>query len=317
MTAPQSYKMARKLEITSLTRDEVQNRTGINIVNGQGNTYELVRVTNKDKVTEMIIKEKDGVKRKLRTGKKTKWERLCDEKGCYKQDSRTGKCFSHGGGYQCAKEGCDTAVKTEGKLCILHGRISKPCSHDGCELKVRLRGLCNKHGGYPMCAHRSCEEKAITSSPMCKEHTSEKVLEERRAAERVYMKKIKDENPSFRIMHAHRTYLYGFLSKEATRAEKMTEHRKLIGGDRDKVRAHVQSLFKDGMTWENYGEWEFDHIIPWSLFDLTNQAHKEVCLHYLNIQPLWNSANRSKKDELRLDMVSDELAKMFIRLEED
>jgi hypothetical protein len=310
--------MERKIIKTKANSDDVAQ-----MINGPTTTnnscpYYFVSFMRKDKTVSFLAREKKGGKFGWRknTSKPGKWERLCGQEGCYKQNGGNGKCFTHGGGFKCIKDGCNTAVKTKGKPCVAHGNVRKNCIHEGCKAKARIRDLCSLHGGYAICAHPSCEERATTRSPMCTNHTSKKVLDTRRGRDRVYMKKVKDENPSFRTVHTHRTYLYGFLSKEPVRGEKMTEHRKLIGGDRNKVRAHVESLFKDGMTWENYGEWEFDHIIPWTLFDLTKDSHKKVCFHYLNIQPLWASDNRSKKAKLCLEMVSDELATMFIPLGE-
>ena len=47
------------------------------------------------------------------------------------------------------------------------------------------------------------------------------------------------------------------------------------------------------MTWENYGEWEIDHIIP---IKYQKPSIEEVIerLNYTNTQPLWASKNRSK-----------------------
>ena len=56
---------------------------------------------------------------------------------------------------------------------------------------------------------------------------------------------------------------------------------------------HIESNFKPGMSWENYGEWEIDHIIPQSSFDPEDNVLKKA--HALsNLQPLWAEENRSK-----------------------
>jgi len=45
----------------------------------------------------------------------------------------------------------------------------------------------------------------------------------------------------------------------------------LIGCNIDHVKKHLESLFKEGMTWENYGinGWHIDHIMPCSSFNLS------------------------------------------------
>ena len=58
------------------------------------------------------------------------------------------------------------------------------------------------------------------------------------------------------------------------------------------VRDHIQSKFSDGMSWDNMGEWEIDHIIPLSVAK-TEEDLIGLC-HYTNLQPLWRTDNRKK-----------------------
>lgn len=68
-------------------------------------------------------------------------------------------------------------------------------------------------------------------------------------------------------------------------------NRETMGCTRDELRAHYESLFKPGMTWENYGEWENDHIKEMSKFDLENEETWKECMHYSNLQPQWKTLN--------------------------
>ena len=56
---------------------------------------------------------------------------------------------------------------------------------------------------------------------------------------------------------------------------------------------HLQSLFVDGMSWNNYGEWHIDHVKPRCLFSV--EEVKE-CWSLSNLQPLWAVDNMSKRD---------------------
>ena len=50
----------------------------------------------------------------------------------------------------------------------------------------------------------------------------------------------------------------------------------------------------DGMNFNNYGDWELDHIKPLTKYDLTDENEIRECFHYSNIQPLWKIDNRKK-----------------------
>lgn len=70
---------------------------------------------------------------------------------------------------------------------------------------------------------------------------------------------------------------------------------KLFGGTRDVIRTHLQSKFRDDMSWDNYGSlWEVDHVISVSYYKMDNKADVLECFHYSNTQPLMCSENRSK-----------------------
>jgi hypothetical protein len=76
----------------------------------------------------------------------------------------------------------------------------------------------------------------------------------------------------------------------------------LLGCTPDEFRAHLESLFTEGMSWENYGvyklggemTWHVDHIKPCDSFDLTDESQQLECFHYSNMQPLWAEENLKK-----------------------
>jgi len=59
---------------------------------------------------------------------------------------------------------------------------------------------------------------------------------------------------------------------------------------------YIESRFLEGMTWSNYGEWEYDHIIPVSLYKSEEWVNKSC--YYKNFQPLWKDDNRAKGDNI-------------------
>lgn len=68
----------------------------------------------------------------------------------------------------------------------------------------------------------------------------------------------------------------------------------LLGCSFNFYKEYIESLFTDGMTWENHGLWHIDHKIPCASFDLNNPEGQKKCFHYSNTQPLWAKDNLRK-----------------------
>ena len=71
-----------------------------------------------------------------------------------------------------------------------------------------------------------------------------------------------------------------------------------VGCTSDELRAHIEAQWIEGMTWDNYGEWHVDHILPCAAFDLTDKELVKICFHYSNLQPLWAEDNLLKSDSV-------------------
>ena len=84
------------------------------------------------------------------------------------------------------------------------------------------------------------------------------------------------------------------LHKALHRNQKINTTIKLLGCDVNFLKIYLKNLFSDGMTWENYGKWEIDHIVPCSSFDLSKPEEQRRCFHYTNLQPLWENENIKK-----------------------
>ena len=72
-----------------------------------------------------------------------------------------------------------------------------------------------------------------------------------------------------------------------------------LGCSYAELRKHIENLFQPGMTWENRGEREIDHIRPCASFDLMDPEQQKCCFHYTNLQPLWRHENRAKGAKCR------------------
>lgn len=68
----------------------------------------------------------------------------------------------------------------------------------------------------------------------------------------------------------------------------------LIGINIVLYRDYIESLFTEGMSWDNYGAWHIDHSRPCASFDLTDIIQQHFCFNYRNTQPMWGDENFQK-----------------------
>lgn len=97
-------------------------------------------------------------------------------------------------------------------------------------------------------------------------------------------------DPLYRFQARCRTRVYQALTQMGYR--KASRAYSLIGCSRPDLVAMISAKFEPGMNWDNYGEWHIDHKIPIS--SAANQSETELLCHYLNMQPMWASANIAK-----------------------
>ena len=84
-----------------------------------------------------------------------------------------------------------------------------------------------------------------------------------------------------------------FKFELAKRGEKQsTKTNKYLGCTWEFLRGYLASKFTDEMSWDNYGDWHVDHIIPLASARTKDELIK-LC-HYSNLQPLWAFDNLSK-----------------------
>ncbi len=77
-----------------------------------------------------------------------------------------------------------------------------------------------------------------------------------------------------------------------------------LGCSIEEFKIYIESLFAEGMSWENYGNkkingkivfgWHLDHIIPLVSFNLADREQFLIACHFTNMQPLWASENLRK-----------------------
>lgn len=105
-----------------------------------------------------------------------------------------------------------------------------------------------------------------------------------------YMRERRQSNPVARLACNIRRRLNYALSVGGW--EKSINTSQIIGCDWETLRRHLESQFSDGMSWDNMGAWEIDHIIPYA----SAKTEEDVLRlsNYKNLQPLWKKDNRRK-----------------------
>ena len=79
----------------------------------------------------------------------------------------------------------------------------------------------------------------------------------------------------------------------------------ILGCDYMLFKEWIESKFTDGMSWDNYGEWHYEHLIPTSYAETIDEVY-ELC-HHSNYRPMWGNENLTKSNKLYIDEIPEEL----------
>jgi len=81
--------------------------------------------------------------------------------------------------------------------------------------------------------------------------------------------------------------------------QKSSRTLKLLGCSVEQLRSHLESQFRRGMTWGNWGAlWHIDHREPCAAFDLSDPRQQMRCFHFSNLQPLKIKDNLCKNAKI-------------------
>jgi hypothetical protein len=128
---------------------------------------------------------------------------------------------------------------------------------------------------------------------------------ERRSIDSEYDKKLKAYDVKRKRRNEKNNPMAGFIQKMRQSIRRSLKRKgytknsntcKILGISWEEFKPYFESLFQEGMTWDNYGEWEIDHIVPISS-GKTEEDVIKLC-HYKNLQPLWKEDNRKKGNKL-------------------
>lgn len=103
-----------------------------------------------------------------------------------------------------------------------------------------------------------------------------------------YFKTRLKTDPIYRLKKNLRTRI-GLAIKTNQKTGKMLDY---LGCSIEEFKYYLEEQFYNGMTWDNYGQWHIDHIVP--LNEATNSKELYELCHFSNLQPLWAIDNLRK-----------------------
>jgi len=134
------------------------------------------------------------------------------------------------------------------------------------------------------------EERAAAhyAKPEVKEHY--------RKYRRDWMRNRRKEDPAFKLQGVVSRAVWGALNGR----EKSSRTFDALPYTPEQLKEHLESQFEDWMSWDNYGEWEVDHIYPQSLlpYDSLDHPNFQRCWALENLQPLGKIENIKKSNKI-------------------
>lgn len=157
--------------------------------------------------------------------------------------------------------------------------------------------------GHQIYCSDSCNQKACRLRHLALDKARKKAYREKNKAKiaadhKTWRANNKDKVKAYLAIPSNKiaANLRSRLSKAIGRKQKTVSMNEYLGCSLEELKRHLESQFKAGMTWDNYGEWHIDHIKPLILFDLSDPEQVKQACNYKNLQPLWAKDNISKGD---------------------
>lgn len=167
------------------------------------------------------------------------------------------------------------------------------CSVSDCSIALFMRndsGLCQAHFHKEyMKSYQMTGEQYIRTRTVSREY-------KKNNAEKIYLaqKQRELEDINFKIKRRLRHRIYCALRFNT----KVGSAVKDLGCSIEEFKQYLESKFVESMTWENYGKWHIDHVVPLDSFNLSNREELLLACHYTNLQPLWAKDNLVKSNKI-------------------
>jgi hypothetical protein len=126
----------------------------------------------------------------------------------------------------------------------------------------------------------------------------EKNTEKIREVKRNYERTRKSNDPIYKLISNFRTAIYQVLKEN--NVEKNGHYFEVLKYSPEELILRLEKQFVDGMSWDNYGKWHVDHILPITSFNINEIGDEEFmkCWSLSNLQPLWGDENVRKSNKI-------------------
>lgn len=151
----------------------------------------------------------------------------------------------------------------------------------------------------------NCKEKSKENKKNNREKLKEKSKEYR---QREYViqrtkdyRKERMKEPNYKLRDRIRCLFKSYFNSQGT-SKQGKSCMTFVSYTIQELRDHLESLFTEGMTWDNYGlkGWVIDHVIPSIFFDAYDYTEIRMCWRLDNLRPMWNKKNVEKSDKMML-----------------
>lgn len=113
-------------------------------------------------------------------------------------------------------------------------------------------------------------------------------------------RKLYQDDVQYRLTVTLRNRINTFL-RNAGNTKKAGSAVRDLGCSIEELKQHLESHFEPGMTWKNHGnkpdQWNIDHEVPLSWFDLANREQLLMACRWDNLYPMWSDKNNKKSNK--------------------
>ena len=119
-----------------------------------------------------------------------------------------------------------------------------------------------------------------------------------RKTKRDYQRHLRDTDPIYKLISNFRTAIYTVLKE--SNVDKYGHYFDILQYTPEELITHLELQFKDDMSWDNYGVWHVDHMLPITSFDIREMGDEEFmkCWSLDNLQPMWGEENIRKSNKI-------------------